>query len=93
MAAKQQLSSERVWEVALTDLLAVASGWMSELIAAVLSLERSEYLDGTKITLTWLDGHTSSATIGQKVTNRHSIRYLSQSFVEKLCQMTMRAPS
>lgn len=45
----------------------------------------SEYVTGTKITLTWLDGQKTPATLGDRVDRPHLIRYLSQSFVEKLC--------
>jgi hypothetical protein len=70
---------------ALTDLLAYASGVNVSSDRRSFIFRAREYLTGTTVTLTWLDGHTSPATIGDKVERRPAIRYLSQSFVERLC--------
>lgn len=70
---------------ALTDLLAYAAGKDSSADSDSFISRAAEYLSGTTVTLTWLDGHTSKAVIGDKKQRRADVRYLSQSFVEKLC--------
>jgi energy-coupling factor transporter ATP-binding protein EcfA2 len=70
---------------ALTDLLAYAAGKDSSADSDSFISRAAEYLSGTAVTLTWLDGHTSKAVIGDKKQRRADVRYLSQSFVEKLC--------
>lgn len=70
---------------ALTDLLAYAAGKDSSEDPDSFISRAAEYLNDTPVTLTWLDGHTSKAVIGDKKTRRMDVRYLSQSFVEKLC--------
>lgn len=70
---------------ALTDLLAYAAGRDASADPDSFISRAAEYLKGTSIKLTWFDGHTSSAAIGDEKERRADVRYLSQSFVEKLC--------
>jgi ABC-type lipoprotein export system ATPase subunit len=70
---------------ALTDLLAYAAGKDVSSDRRSFISRASEYVTGASVTLTWLDGHTSKAIVGQKIEPRPAVRYLSQSFVEKLC--------
>lgn len=70
---------------ALTDLLAYAAGRDQSTDQRSFISRALEYINDTTVTLTWLDGHTSKAVIGEKKQHRVAVRYLSQSFVEKLC--------
>lgn len=70
---------------ALTDLVAYAGGRDVGSDRGSFIARAAEYLNGTNVTLKWLDGHTSRAEIGDKVERPAAVRYLSQSFVEKLC--------
>jgi energy-coupling factor transporter ATP-binding protein EcfA2 len=70
---------------ALAELCALASGaWTSE-DRAFLTRAGNE-IEGLKIRLRWLDGRDASFTLGtDDEIDYPEVRYLSQSFVEKLC--------
>jgi len=70
---------------ALADLLAYAGGVDASDEKQSFLNRAEEYLDGTTITLEWLDGHKTKASPGDDLAREQVVRYLSQSFVERLC--------
>ncbi|MCS6267985.1 MAG: hypothetical protein H2174_10535 [Vampirovibrio sp.] len=70
---------------ALAELIAYAAGgWSSDQKQTFIERAK-EHLDGTKVTLAWVDGKQSEATLNQAPSTSSGVRYLSQRFVEQLC--------
>jgi len=70
---------------ALAELCALASGAWADEERSFLTRAGSE-LHSLKVRLNWLDGRVSAFTVGSSVEAGYpEVRYLSQSFVEKLC--------
>jgi hypothetical protein len=70
---------------ALAELVAAASGSLGQPEKNSFLSRSDGHLDGTKVTLTWMDGHVSKLTIGEKQPEDAGVRFLSQRFVERLC--------
>lgn len=71
---------------ALTDLTAYAAGVSFPPDDKRSFMVRAKsFIRGMSISIHWLDGSTSSAEIGDNIPRKPLVRYLSQSFVEKLC--------
>jgi hypothetical protein len=52
---------------------------------ATKASEHTESIEGTSVTLTWGDGHTTSFRVGEAQGKEKSVRYLSQNEIERLC--------
>jgi ABC-type lipoprotein export system ATPase subunit len=70
---------------ALTDLIAFAGGVDVTSDRKSFLNRASGFLANTSIELKWMDGKTTKAIVGDGAKREQAIRYLSQSFVEKLC--------
>jgi ABC-type lipoprotein export system ATPase subunit len=70
---------------ALADLIAFAANSFPEKDKTTFLYRAGEYIDWTKIALTWADSKQTTATIGGDQKAEKLVRYLSQSFVERLC--------
>jgi ABC-type lipoprotein export system ATPase subunit len=70
---------------ALADMLAFAGGVDASEERQSFLNRAKEYLDGTTISVEWLDGHKTTASPGDDRHRDPAVRYLSQSFVERLC--------
>ena len=74
-------------KTALVDLLAYAGGDFDFLNEDAFLKKAEDEITGTKLTLTWEDGPTSSHVVHDRSSypKEPKVRYLSQSFIEKLC--------
>ena len=70
---------------ALTDFIAYGGGVDTLLDKRSFLVRAKNFVKGTQICLTWGDGSSTDATVGSKLPPKELVRYLSQSFVEKLC--------
>jgi energy-coupling factor transporter ATP-binding protein EcfA2 len=71
---------------ALADLAAYAAGIsFSPDDKSSFLMRAKDFIRGLSVTIHWADGNSSSAVIGNKVPGKPLVRYLSQSFVERLC--------
>jgi energy-coupling factor transporter ATP-binding protein EcfA2 len=70
---------------ALTDFLAYGGGVDTLLDKRSFLVRAKNFVKGTEIRLTWGDGSTTNAVVGTVFPPKALVRYLSQSFVEKLC--------
>jgi energy-coupling factor transporter ATP-binding protein EcfA2 len=72
---------------ALAEMIAYGGGSWSggEEAFVTKASEHVQSIEGTEITLTWGDGHTTSFKIGEDQGDEKSIRYLSQNEIERLC--------
>ncbi len=81
-------------KTALVDFLGLAGGDFDLKNESAFLNKAHRELVGTKILLQWEDGSTESELeIGKSLeaTNKHKVRYLSQSFVESLCSFDRHA--
>lgn len=70
---------------ALADVIAFAAGSFSEDDSAAFLNRAREHLVTLKIKLEWADGGSSEVRLNENQPDTHEVRYLSQSFVERLC--------
>lgn len=70
---------------ALAEIAAhAADSWNTEEPGSFLRRAGS-YLDDVSVTLTWADGTSTEARLGDEQSDQRKVRYLSQKFVERLC--------
>jgi ABC-type lipoprotein export system ATPase subunit len=70
---------------ALADLIAYAGESYPATDRTTFLYRAGVYVDKLMVTLTWANGETTSAVVGTTQQKHQIVRYLSQSFVEKLC--------
>lgn len=70
---------------ALADFIAFAGGCDVQHDKASFLSRAKQFVKGTKVRLAWADGNSTVAIVGETGPPREMVRYLSQSFVERLC--------
>ncbi len=72
---------------ALAEMIAYGGGSWSggEEAFVTKASDHAQGIEGTEITLTWSDGHTTTFRVGENQGDEKSIRYLSQNEIERLC--------
>ena len=94
---EQELNSELVSVIgprgsgksALAEFIAFGAGTESPVVEDSFIKKANQHqtspVDGSKVTLSWKDGSTTTFTIGTDAPDQDLVRYLSQGAVEKLC--------